>query len=269
MNKKISITLLLIAVIAVSSIGLSGANASMMGQSRMNPSANSNALTDRSFIQINGVISQWGTTAVNGTIQTQAATSTHTSSGTNLLATATAMWTTNTSRPIWGVQTKQNFTNTFYEARLTNASVSTVSAISPSTNYFLNGTWNVYTTVSNVTIITTANGTITSVHRTLDTSVQKAYGALNVTANWTKFTLAINGTNPLTGSVFRYAQRQVQFNPFKVTEDYSNTVTKADIAAVIHSYGAMPGWGQYDARLDFCRHYKIDIANLATVAANY
>jgi hypothetical protein len=122
---------------------------------------------------------------------------------------------------------------------------------------------------SNVTIITNANGEITEVHRTSDTSVQKAYGELNVTDNWSKFTLAINGIDPLTGSVFRSMTRQVQFNPFQVTYDTtSNAVTRADIAAVIQSYGAMPGWGNYDSRMDFCGHYKIDIADLSTVACN-
>lgn len=268
MNKKISIALAIIALVAVSSIGLAGVNASIVGQSNMATNM-SNALAQRSYIRINGVVSQWGTTAVNGTLQTQAGTSTRVDLSTNQLATATALWTTNTSRPISAVQSKQNFTYTFYEARLTNASVSTLSASSAATNYFLNGTWSVYTVVSNVTIITNTDGQITSVHRSTDTSVQKAYGELNVTDNWTKFTLSINGIDPLTGSVFRYAQRQVQFNPFKVTDDTTNNiVTKADVAAVIHSYGAMPGWGNYDARLDFCGHYKIDIADLSTVAAN-
>jgi hypothetical protein len=152
---------------------------------------------------------------------------------------------------------------------LRNASISTLSASSAATNYFLNGTWNVYTVVSTVTIITNANGQITNVHRTSDTSVQQAYGELNVTDNWTKFTLSITGIDPLTGSVFRSVQRQVQFNPFKVTDDTTtNVVTKVDVAAVIHAYGAMPGWGNYDAKMDFCGHFKIDTANLATVAAN-
>ena len=90
---------------------------------------------------------------------------------------------------------------------------------------------------------------------------------LKVTDNWSKFTLAINGIDPLTGSVFRSVTRQVEFNPFKVTEDSTtNVVTKADIAAVVHAYGAMPGWGNYDAKMDFCNHFKIDIADLSTVA---
>lgn len=269
MNKKITIVLAIIALVAVSSISLAGVNAAIVGQSNNMATTMSNALTQRSYIRINGVISQWGTTSVNGALQTQAATSTHQESGTNQLATATAIWTTNNSRPISAVASRQNFTYIFYSARLTNASVSTLSASSPDTNYFLNGTWSVYTVVSNVTIITNADGQITSVHRTSDTSVQKAYGELNITDNWTKFTLSINGIDPLSGSVFRSAQRQVQFNPFKVTDDTTtNAVTRADVAAVIKSYGAMPGWGNYDARLDFCGHFKIDIADLSTVASN-
>ena len=99
----------------------------------------SSALAQRSYIRINGVISQLGTTDVTGALQTQAGTSTRLDLSTNQLSTATALWTTNTSRPIMAVQSKENFTYTYYEARLTNASVSTLSASSVATNYFLNG----------------------------------------------------------------------------------------------------------------------------------
>ncbi len=106
-------------------------------------------------------------------------------------------------------------------------------------------------------------------HRTSDTSVQKAYGELSVTNNWTKFTLSITGINPLTGSVIRSVTRQVAFNPFKVTDDSVTTaVNKADLAAVIKCYGAMPGYGNYDPTMDFAGHFKIDIADLSTVASN-
>jgi hypothetical protein len=268
MNKKIPIVIAIIALFAVSGISLAGATPSMANPSTMGQ-AMSNALASRSYIRINGVITQWGTTAVNGSLQTQAAASTRVDLSTKQIATATAIWTTNTSRPIMNVEAKQNFTYVFYEARLTNASVSTLSTTTAGTNYFLNGTWNVYTVVSNVTIITNDQGQITNVHRSSDTSIQKAYGELKVTDNWTKFTLSINGIDPLTGSVSRSVQRQAQFNPFKVTDDTTtNAVTKADVAQVIRSYGAMPGWGNYDAKLDFCGHYKIDIADLSTVASN-
>jgi hypothetical protein len=267
-NKKIPIAIVFIALFAISSISLAVANATVASTTNMGTNVQ-NALAQRSYIRINGVISQWGTTTVTGTLQTQAGTSMRTDLSTNQLAAATAIWTTNTSRPISAVQAKQNFTYTFYEARLRNASVSTLSASSASTNYFLNGTWNVYTVVSSVTVLTNANGQITSVHRNSQTTMQQAYGELNVTDNWTKFTLSITGIDQLSGSVFASVQRQVQFNPFKVTDDSVTTAAnKADIAAVIHAYGAMPGWGNYDARMDFCGHFKIDIADLSTVAAN-
>ena len=272
MNKKIPIVLAVIVLVAVSSLSLAGANASLTDRANslnsMAPSISS-GLVQRSYIRINGVITQWGTTSVNGALQTQARNGTFENGNTNQLASATAIWTTNTSRPISAVQSKQNFTYTFYTARLANASVSTLSASSAATDYFLNGTWNVYTVTSNVTIITNANGEITEAHRTSDTSVQKAYGELNVTDNWSKFTLAINGIDPLTGSVFRSMTRKVQFNPFQVTDDTtSNGVTRADLGAIIHSYRAMPGWGSYDTRMDFNNNYQIDIADLSTVACN-
>jgi uncharacterized cupin superfamily protein len=266
MNKKISLALAIIAIVAISSIGFAGA--SVIDKSSIQTNL-SNALTQRSYIRINGIITQWGTTDVNGALQTQAGTTTRADLSTNQGAVATAIWTTNNSRPITAVQAKQNFTYVFYEARLRNASVSTLSTSTSDPNYFLNGTWNVWTVTSTVNINTNADGQITSVHRSSDSSVQTAYGELNVTSNWTKFTLSINGIDPLTGSVVRSVQRQVQFNPFKVTDDTtSNVVTKSDIAAVIHAYGAMPGWGNYDVKMDFCNHFKIDIADLSTVAAN-
>jgi hypothetical protein len=123
--------------------------------------------------------------------------------------------------------------------------------------------------LNNITVITNDAEQITAVHRTMDKSFKTATGDLSVTDNRSKFTVSITGVDPLTGTVIRYVQRQVAFNPFKVTDDTTtNIVTKADVAAVIHAYGAMPGWSNNYARMDFCGHYKIDVANLATVAAN-
>jgi hypothetical protein len=266
MNKKIPLALAIIAMVAVSSIGLAGA--SLIDRSNMQANM-SHGLTDRSYIRLNGLIKQWGTTDVNGALQTQAGTTTRADLSTTQGAVATAIWTTNNSRPIMGLKEKQNFTYTFYEARLRNASVSTLNTTMPGSNYFLNGTWNIWTVTYSVNITTNADGQITGVHRSSDSTVKTAYGELNVTDNWTKFTLSITGIDPLTGSVFRSVQRQVQFNPFKVTDDTtSNIVTKSDVAAIVHAYGSMPGWGNYDARMDFCGHFKIDIADLSTVAAN-
>jgi len=77
----------------------------------------------------------------------------------------------------------------------------------------------------------------------------------------------------LSGSVNRYVTRQMQFNPFKVSDDsvgnvVSNVVTRADLGMVVKSFKAMPGWGSYDTRMDFNNNYKVDIADLSTVATN-
>jgi hypothetical protein len=257
----------LIAVFAVSSLALT-VNLANAKTGAPNITDTSNRILQRSAIRINGAITSWGTADARGQLQTQAMVGTHAIT-TNQLVKAGAIWTTNISRPINDVRAKQNFTYNFYEARLTNASVSTFSANATLGNYFLNGTWNVYTVLSTVTIITNINGTITSVHRDVTTSVQQSYGELNVTNNFTKFTLAINGIDTLSGRVNFSVTRQAQFNPFKVTNDLTtDAVTKADFGAVMRNYRAMPGWGNYNINMDFNKNYQVDIADLSTVACN-
>jgi hypothetical protein len=133
-------------------------------------------------------------------------------------------------------------------------------------DFYLNGTWVLSTiTVSN-TVIT--NDGVTSVHRETNVVSTKAAGQLNVTDKWTKFTLSINGIDPLTGSVHRFIWRTVEMNICKVSDDGNTQVTISDFRMVARAYGAMPGMVNYDQKLDFCMHYKIDITNLATAAAN-
>ena len=265
MNKKLT---MIFAVIAVLAIAISSVAIGVFAQPT-SPNATVTKVSSN-YIRVDGIINKWGTTSAIGLIQSQAKVAKFNDSSSAQLASATAMWTTNLSRPINAVRTKQNFTYTFYEAKLRNASVSTLSTnTASSTNYFLNGTWTIYAVTSNVTIYVSANGTITNIHRSTDITKTTAYGALTVTDNWSTFTLAINGINPLTGSLSRYVQRDVQFNPFKVTDDTTtNTVTRADVNAVGHSLGAVPGWGNYNPAYDVCGHFQVDLCDLATVAAN-
>ena len=65
----------------------------------------------------------------------------------------------------------------------------------------------------------------------------------------------------------------MQFNPFKITDDTIGnlvgiTVTREDMKVVTKCYGAIPGWGSYDTRMDFNNNYRVDIADISTVAAN-
>ncbi len=262
MNKKIVI-FAVISILLVSSLAL----AIEFAAARPSIIENiSNRLTQASWVRLNGNISQWGTEDVRGQLQTQARTSTHESSGNKQLTSATAMWTTNTSRAIQSLRTKENFTYTYYVARLTNGSVSTLNADSATNSYFLNGTWNLAKITATTTVNTDENGTITHVHRDQDTTPSKAYGELSVNGN--QFTLNINGIDQLSGSVYRQITRS-WFNPFKMTDDSTNSaVTHTDVKTIAKCYGNMPGWGNFDASMDFNNNYRVDIADISTVAAN-
>lgn len=226
----------------------------------------SNPPVQATWVWINGIVTKWGTADARGQLFVQARTALLNNSDTRQFARASAVWTTNLTRPIAAVIAKENFTYTFYAARLLNASVSTFSV--SSTNFFLNGTWNVAKVNCKVTIITNGNNEIVSVHRESDSTVSKVYGELTVTDSWTKFTLKLTGYDSLTGSVIRSVTRQIQFNWYSTTDAPGATVTQADVSAVVQRYRAMPGLGYYDCRMDFNYNYRIDIADLATVAAN-
>ena len=273
MNKKI--VAILLAVIAVGGLSIAAtANAMPFMNWRTFPNIPSNSHGPRlqqSFVRWNGLITEWGTTNVTGAIQAQSRTIVFNDASTRQGASATAIWTTNTTRPINALRDRENFTYTFFAARLTNASVSGLNV--GSNDFFLNGTWTVYQVTTNFTIITDISGTITSFHRSQDATalVSNAYGELTVKDSWANFTLAINGVNPLTGSVHRQITRSMQFNPFKINDDDEanpTTVTKADVLSITQAYGAMPGWGNYDQRMDYNFNYKIDIVDLTTAAAN-
>jgi len=260
---KTKIAAIILATIALTSLTLAVGSAYALGVGSMM----ANKPTQKSWVRLNGVINKWGTTDARGLLTVQARTALLTNAEKNQFARASAVWTTNTTRAISAAKAKENFTYTFYSARLLNASVSTFSS-SP-TNFFLNGTWSVATVNSKVTIITNTDNEIVSVHRESDSTVAKVYGELNVTDNWTKFKLQLTGYEPLTGSIARYVTRNAMFNWYQVTDDVlGTTVTRADVNAVVQIYRAMPGWGNYDNKMDFNFNYKIDIADLATVAAN-
>jgi hypothetical protein len=275
MRKEFAIVLLTLVAIGSLTFAISYAQAfPLMGPNRRFNNFGAymvNRPVQQSWVQINGIITKWGSTNATGSLSAHIRTTLFNNSETRQIAPASAIWTTDKFRPLGNaVRTKENFTHTFYSARLMNASVAVLDY--NGNNFFMNGTWHVNTVTVNVIITTNNDGNITGIHRDTDVVVTKAYGELSVTDNWTKFTLAINGVDPLTGSVRRSMMRQMQFNPFKITDDLtgsaSDSVSKADLAAVAKCYGNMPGWGNYDQKMDFNFNYRIDIADLATVAAN-
>jgi hypothetical protein len=150
---------------------------------------------------------------------------------------------------ISSIRSKENFTYTYYAARLNNASVSEFSVTD--TDYLLTGTWNLYNVTSTITVITDENNTIVRVLRDSDTKVSKAYGELSITDNWTKFTLNIEGQDELSGTVTRSLTRQAAFNRFAIIDQSANKISRADLSQIATCFRAMPGWGNYDAQMDF------------------
>jgi hypothetical protein len=258
------IAIAIVSIMLVSSLGLAVNFATAMPRMELT----GNRPIEKSWVRLNGVIKTWGTENVSGILQTTARTALSITDNTNQLTSATAIWTENNARPINSVRSKENFTYVYYSARLNNASVSTFNVSSPASNYFLNGTWNLYTVTSTINVITDENNIIVSVHRDQDIKVSKAYGELNVTDNWTKFTLSIDGQDVLAGTIYRSVTRQIAFNPFAVSDFTAVKTSHADLKQMAGCMHAVPGWGGYDSQMDFNGNFKVDIVDLSTVAAN-
>lgn len=244
MRRKLAAVLL--AVIAISSLTLAVNFAS------------ADTSIQRGWVRLTGRITQWGLTPVNGTISVQARTISVNDTLTRKFVGVSAVWTNDGGKP------RGNFTSIHYEAKLVHLNMSRRDY--QGNNFFLNGTW----VVSNVTVVQTVitNNGVTSWHRDVDAVSTKVAGQLNVTDKWTRFTITFNGINQLTGSVRRFVWSVRQINICKVSDDGKPQVTIQDVLTVARAYGAIPGMNNYDQKLDFNLHFKIDITNLATVAAN-
>lgn len=236
------------------------------------PTRMSNRPVMANWIRLKGPVEKLGQDPVTGLLQLTARSAALQSSESRELTSANAIWTKDTMRPIDAIKAKESFTYTFYSARLLRDTGPAIKTSSDGKTYTIEGYWNVATVTCSVTITKNSEEEITNVHRTSDTSVEKVKGTLIVT-DTSNFELKLGEDKLLTGSVNRYVARQMQFSPFKITDDtvgnvVSNTVTREDIKAVTKCYGSMPGWGSYDTRMDFNNNYRVDIADISTVAAN-
>ncbi len=281
MRKKLATVLLVLVAICSLSFAVSCAQAfpMMRGHNSMFNAfsgAMSNKPVQKNWVHIDGVVTTWGSTNVTGFLAAHTKTTLFNTSDTRQLSSVNAIWTLDKLHPLFAaIKAKENLTYVIYSAQLKNASVATLSY--DKDDFFMNGTWNVNTVTIAVTVVTNSSGNITSVHRDTDVIPTTAYGELSVTDNWTKFALTIDGIDPLTGAVKRSVMKQMQWNPFKIIDEFagddltggtSESVTKTDLSAVANCYGNMPGWGSYEQKMDFNSNYRIDIADVATVASN-
>jgi hypothetical protein len=270
MNKNKILIFALVGILFISSvaaINLAAAIPSILEKA-------SNRLTQATWIRMNGNIDQLVTTTdttdtaatVRGQLQTQARVAVRQSGVTKQLTVATAMWTTEIQTAAEKAKESGDFTYTYYIARLPDASVSdSDSKIESPTSYILAGTWNIAKVVLTVTIQTNEDGTVTK-HREQDITPSQSKGTLTVSDN--TFNLHIDEVGDLKGSIYRSISRS-WFNPFKMTDDSTGSVvTRTDVKTIAEQYGTMPGWGNFDLKMDFNQNYRVDIADISTVAAN-
>ncbi|MBN1245072.1 hypothetical protein JXA31_05720 [Candidatus Bathyarchaeota archaeon] len=273
MKMKKALAVVLLAVIAISSLSFVVASANASGPANRGWGWKAGSWMrkgaaipfQRSWVRLNGIVEMWGTQEVNGSLSVNART-VYSDEVTHETAFATAIWsnTTNTRQ-------RGNFSYSFYVARLVDANVTALNL--ENVDFFVNGTWNVFNVTMQQTIIKSGDlesgYTVDRQTKTaIDPIANKAYGELNVTDNWTKFVLSIEGVDELNGVVTRAGMRQMIFNKFKVSEDGTDKVCRTDLTVLAGIYGARPGWGSYDSNMDFNCDYKIDITDLTTVASN-
>jgi hypothetical protein len=280
-NMKKKFAILLLAILAVSALSFTaGAYAfPFMSWNTVpnTPSAHQSGLPlhrvslQQSCVRMDGNITEWATTPkatpVLGMIEAQSRTTVESTTARQGFS-ATAIWTTNTTRPIAAFRTPENFTYTLYAARLVKGNYSALDF--NGYNWFMNGTWNVWKATFNFTIITGTSG-IQSVTTTQSfvSLAKEAIGNLTVTSDWSNFNLTIGDIPSLLGTVICYRISVGMFNPFMLSCDTtSNTVTPADLNSIANAYGSMPGWGNYNLRMDPCLDFKVDICDLSTAAAN-
>jgi hypothetical protein len=265
MKNKKAIVFTIISLLMISSIAMT-VQAAVAKPSIMENVAN--RLMQANWAKMNGNIEKLGDTEVRGQLQTQIRTSVRQTAETKEVISATAIWTKNLAKDIQPGQATEDKTYTYYIARLSNDSI--IDFTSNQGTYEIQGTWKLAEITVTITVEKDAQGIITNVHKEQDIKPSTAKGILTINTADNKFTLTIE-TSPdktaLSGSIYRSVTRS-WFNPFKMTDGTtSNVITRTDVKTIAKCYGASPGWGNFDLGMDFNHNYRVDIADISSVAA--
>jgi hypothetical protein len=265
MKTKKAIVFAIISLLMISSIALT-VEAAVAKPSIVENVANRLMLAN--WLKMNGNIEKLGTTDVRGQLQTQIRTSVRQTAETKEVISATAIWTTNLAKDLQPGQATEDKTYTYFIARLPADSAPSFNPTDG--KYTISGDWKVAEVKVTITVEKDAQGTITNVHKEQDIKPSTAQGTLTITTADNKFTLTLK-TSPddtvLSGSIYRSVTRSWS-NPFKMTDDTtSNTITRIDVKTIAKCYGASPGWGNFDLGMDFNHNYRVDIADISSVAA--
>ena len=182
----------------------------LMSTTTVSPNAMASKIS--TYVLVDGAINASGANAAVGTIQAQSRTTVGPAL-TILGFSSTAIWSTNTSRPLATAIKRENFTYTFYTARLVQGNYSALDFNGAA--FFMNGTWNVWNITETFTIITDASGTVLNVNSDQNAArlAVNAYGEFTANPVGENFTLSITGVDPVTGTVTFMRETSRLFNP--------------------------------------------------------
>jgi len=252
MKKVISITML--AMLAISVIGFI-------------PNTGADTQFQTLWVRMRGWITQWGSTPVFGWIDAHARIVND--NGTyHEWAGVHAIWSTNQDRLNCTHPPTENFTFSFYAARLAETEMMKFNY--SGYDFYIKGKWNVVN-------ITTAiyfdeNGRFIEAVRDVEPVVTNATGELRVfTIVHEQFTehlfeLSIEGVDLLSGMVRMYFIGYMEIKLCDTNGD--GKVDLMDLVKVAKKYHKVPGLNDYELEMDFNFNYEIDIGDLTTVAAN-
>lgn len=218
------------------------------------------------FVLLQGMIDRYGFTPVMGMVMAQGEIPQN--SSLNPTARAFAMWTTmltlNGSEIVPPNATIQNFTYSFFAARL--VSTTSVALNSSGNDLIISGLWDVY----NVTFVYYPNsqGEFDGDNATqmIQPMASNATGDLTVTGNWAIFQLSITGINTLSGIVI---ERHVEPKEIELGDiNGDGNVGLDDLVHEAKAYGSKPGLSNFDFSGDFDFSFQIDISDLTTIAGN-
>ena len=225
----------------------------------------SSASADTQFqtlsVRMHGIITQWGPTLVFGWIGANArmvnANGTY-----HEWAGVHAMWSLERPRLNCSAPPTENFTFSFYAARLVNSSL--ISLNYSGYDFYISGLWDVNKITTSIYV--NENGELINVTRVFEPILANATGEMRVFSNWMRFELDINGIDLLSGFVIMYRIAYTEIRIVDINDD--GKVDVIDLVRVAKAYRAVPGMPRYNVDMDFNFDFNIDIGDLTTVAAN-
>lgn len=246
-----SMTIALLALLAMSSFAF------------LAKPAGADTVFERTWVRAHGRITEWGLTPVFGWINVRVK-AIDVNGTFREWAGVHAVWSYEPRRLNCTDPPTGTFTFTFWTARLVNSSV--IAANYSGYDLFISGKWNVNKITTTVEVSPTGEVSIT---RVFEPTVTEAYGELRVfpeVGERRLFELSITGIDLLSGVVVRYVVQHLEIEIFDT--DDNGKVTIVELTRAAKRYGSVAGLWNYDADLDVNGDCKIDIADLATLAAN-